>query len=370
MEKNWQKDSKELEAYLTKKIGKSKDRKQSSNKKGFVALLVAFLIGCGSIIGLTGCSNKKNNKNKTNNETTEDVIDTLTSEEIEDVSLDDLGVELPFETQKSQIISSSKNIAPNKVVVGKDGTIWVDSEALNNSSKVGTSTVDTKGGTITVDNKGTARVNKEGYEVYDESGNLIEKGVGDNPTIKSDDKSGTVVAEATYYDESGNVVIEKGDRVLENTYKEIQSKYFTKKPVVEDTQAPKEDGIVNSNGTYTISGMTFESKSSYQNWINQGCTGYGIDTDGIMKPISKIENNSNEKVETTSDKKNTSDEKVKNSNEKESLNGTYKVSGMTFKSKADYEQWVINGYKGYAEVGGIMVPDVGEYSYEEPVKSR
>lgn len=365
MEKNCQKDSKELEVYLTKKMGKSK----VSDKKGFIALLVAFLIGCGSIIGITGCSNKKNSKNKANNEITKDAIDTLTEDEIEDVSLDDLGVELPFETQKSQIISSSKNIDPNKVVVGKNGTIWVDSEAANNSSKVGTSTIDTKGGTITVDNKGTARVTEEGYEVYDESGKLIEKGEGSTPTIKSDDKSGTVVAEATYYDESGNVVVEKGDRVIEKSYREIQSKYSTTKPKVKETQAPKEEGVVNPNGTYTISGMTFESKSSYQTWVNQGYTGYGIDTDGIMKPISKIENNSPAPVETTASKEETpKKEEAQSTTKTENSDGTYTAYGMTFKSQEDFKNFC-DGVP-FAEVDGIMVPDVGEYSYEEPVKIR
>lgn len=43
--------------------------------------------------------------------------------------------------------------------------------------------------------------------------------------------------------------------------------------------------------------------------------------------------------------------------------GLYSINGMTFQSKADYDQWVIQGYNGYAEVNGIMMPEnqIGSY---------
>ena len=41
----------------------------------------------------------------------------------------------------------------------------------------------------------------------------------------------------------------------------------------------------------------------------------------------------------------------------ENEDGTYTIFGLTFRTKADFEQWVIQGYEGYAEYDGVMMPE-------------
>ena len=41
---------------------------------------------------------------------------------------------------------------------------------------------------------------------------------------------------------------------------------------------------------------------------------------------------------------------------------------MTFESKADYDQWVLQGYTGYGIIGGMMRPVTSEISYEDSAK--
>ena len=68
-----------------------------------------------------------------------------------------------------------------------------------------------------------------------------------------------------------------------------QTSSTTSSTTSNQTFSNAEEGISNTDGTYTIYGITFESKADYQQWVIQGGEGYGIDTDGIMKAMPDLE---------------------------------------------------------------------------------
>ena len=188
------------------------------------------------------------------------------------------------------------------------------------------------------------KINKNGISVYTYDGytispeeslvdNLVEKDengnikdTGTNSTGTPDDyvwdneenkglKDGYVYADKDYYNEFGELIIKKGQVVKKTTLdalKEIQpttnnnknnnnannnntnnnntnnnNNNTTTETTVTETFTPAE-GVVNPDGTYTIDGITFESKADYEQWIIQGYEGYAIDSaDGIMKSIDE-----------------------------------------------------------------------------------
>ena len=109
-----------------------------------------------------------------------------------------------------------------------------------------------------------------------------------------------VYADATYYNTEGVVMINKGEVVAKETLENAKKYLTTTKPTnkqnssTTDTSSKAETsstttnkGKVNADGTYTIFGLTFRTKSDYEQWILQGYEGYA-EADGIMIPEEEI----------------------------------------------------------------------------------
>lgn len=297
----------------------------STKSKSIIATLLLIAGG----LGLFGTACRKKEKSETPNDKPQTTTQTsdVSSVEIEEVTLGDLGVELPQnKTEKKEYGSTSKGVAdPNKVVKDKEtGKIYVDKEAHDKKGEVGTTVIDTKNDTLVVKKDETTGEEKvfekeESVVIKDEDGNVKQEEKIDKETKYTPD--GTPIPDGYAWDdvrkkivpesEVGKYVIdEEGNIVLKEEYeanKNVEEEVVVKEEVIEVTtnkeektlnsqtnsSKPKEvvdTGIINQNGTYTISGLTFETKADYQQWIIQGFTGYVIDVDGIIKAEESLSN--------------------------------------------------------------------------------
>ena len=118
----------------------------------------------------------------------------------------------------------------------------------------------------------------------------------------------TKVISRNFIDEEGTVIINKGDVVAKETLEKAKKYLTTTKKT-------------NSSSNTTTSSTTTSSATD------------------------------------TSSKNETSSTTTTSNEGKVNANGTYTIFGLTFESKADYEQWVLQGYEGYAEADGIMMPE-------------
>lgn len=288
------------ERFIKKNASKHKTLKKGKNKKlKIIALIMASVIAVTS--GIFGISNLLKNKTKessnNNNNNNNKSISTM--------EIDDIGSELDFvEQPKTEYGETTGNVDVNKIVE-KNGKIYVDQKSADKSDKVGKSTIDTKDGTLDVKPDGTVTEKAPGYEIQDKDGNVIDEGDLNNgkvPGYENDLPEGYVYADATYYNEEGNVLIEKGEVVTKDWLDYLKKNFSTTKPTIQEntssqvsnnsssqTVSKTEEGILNPDGTYTIYGITFETKADYQQWVIQGGEGYGIDSDGIMKAMPDLE---------------------------------------------------------------------------------
>ena len=308
------------ESKAKKKVkNKYKTPKKNKNKKvKIIALIVAGVIALTS--GFVGITNlfKRKNKDVSNNNTNKTSISTM--------DIGDMGAELEITEPKVEYGETTGKVDVNKIVE-KNNKIYVDKESADKSSQVGNSSVNTKGGTLEVKPNGKVVEKTPGYEIKDETGKVVEKGDSNNgkvPGYEYDKETdsylpeGYVYTDATYYNEEGNVLIEKGEVVTKDWLDYLKKNFSTKKPTIQkntssqtssttssttssqtssqtssttsnQTDSNAEEGISNTDGTYTIYGITFESKADYQQWVIQGGEGYGIDTDGIMKAMPDLE---------------------------------------------------------------------------------
>ena len=302
----------ELDKEFNKRLNNRKNKKFILSKgiiSGVMITIIAFLAACG------GNSNNANKKETTKNpETTTSLVD-----------LSDLGKELK---SKKDTKSKGNNTTG---YVGSTGKVYVDEESAKNASKVGNSTVDTKGGKLTVYPNGKVFEQEIGYEIKDEKGNVTDKGNLNGSGIPShyawDSVLGKYVKEsevgkyvycdATYYDDNGNIAIKKGDIVSKETLANAKKYFSTTKPSQKqeetqvetqpETQAPttsntttsnsssstinsssnSDQGVVNADGTYTIDGMTYLSQADYQQCIIDGFEGYAV-INGVVQPEENV----------------------------------------------------------------------------------
>ena len=335
-----------IQAKQSKKIENSR-----RNRKSFFTRIGA-VITAGAILA-TGIIHiiKRNKKNTNNNKPTYSTIDTTPTIIPENqISIDGLGLkyESPtLPTKKPQYGNTTGDIKKEDLVE-KNNTIWKDKEAANNSSNVGKTEIDDKNGTLEVKPNGDVFVKDEGYEIEKEDGTVIEGTiteedkqngeVGSNGNILppgyvhdenldkdvvEEDANKFVYCDADYYDATGALIYSKGELISKEDLELAKQSLTTTKPVIEtqpettvpettvpettvpETTVPETtvleetfvptQGIVNEDGTYTIDGITFETKADYEQWVIQGFEGYGIDLDGIMKPEEEILANYNQK---------------------------------------------------------------------------
>ncbi len=405
----------------------SKLTKKKGNKKirliALISVGVAFL---GLAIGglCKAVSNKfKGNKEKLPSDkdsytyldndkpsNIQDDLDSLTSDDIiEDIDnklLTDLGVfedENPITdddivTEKKEYQNPSNGLDKNKIVESEDGTLWESKEEKEEfESKQNEEVIDTKNGTLTVvpDENGEDIVieKDKGYEVKDESGNVVDSGVnsngvpdgftlGDNGNyIKNEDVGKYVYSEYDFYSSDGKLIISKGDKMTVEDYEKAKRELLTEPPktptedkTVTDTvivPEVEERGVVNPDGTYTIDGLTFKSKSVYEDYLIHPEL-YG-EYNGVIMLVSEIlAPNSNEKSDVAVDNgyqnsNNSVDNGYQNDNSNNSNNvssqtdegvinpdGTYTIYGVTYKSEADYYNFIEHP-ELYGEYKGVMM---------------
>lgn len=298
-----------------KKEKKVKTKNKTKKSKKFIVAMVA-LISAGVIALTSGVAvfvNHLRNKNKDVPKTPNNSISTM--------AIDDMGTELEFpENNTSKYGETTGNINIDELVE-KNGKLYVNQDSADKSNKKGTSSIDTKGDTLIVED-GKVKEKTEGYEIKDDKGNVVQKGELDDSGIPDgyawdsvlkkyvlkEEVGKYVYADATYYDEEGTVIINKGEVVAKETLEKAKKYLSTTKPT--------------------------KTTSSSSNTTTSSTT-----TSSITDTSSKTETSS---TTTTS------------SEGKVNVDGTYTIFGLTFESKADYEQWVLQGYEGYAEADGIM----------------
>ena len=356
-------------------------KKRNSLFKRIAAVIIA---GAIAITGIIHIVKRSKNNSKDNKPTQSTIVPTIVPED--KINLDNLGLKYgspTLPTEKPQYGQVTGNVNKEEIVE-KDNVIWKDETAANNSVNVGKVEIDDKKGTLEVKPNGDIFVKEEGFEIKKENGTIAVGNVtketkpttnvnNQNSTIGTngsvlppgyvhdenlnkdvveEDANKFVYADANYYDSTGQLIYSKGELISKEDL-ELAKKFLTTtkatiapttkptvasttkatvapttkatvapttkatvapttkatvapttKATVAPTAKPKEtegtfipaQGTVNADGTYTIDGLTFESKADYEQWIIQGYEGYGVDLDGIMKPETEIKTNYNQKT--------------------------------------------------------------------------
>lgn len=300
----------------TKPVKAAKTEKVKTKKGKKIVVKTVAIVAAAAIALSAGIAGIVNHFKKKNND-----VPKKPNNSISTMIIDDMGTELEFpKNNESKYSNVTGDIDVNKIVE-KNDKLYVDKESADKSKDVGKTTIDTKNDTLKVDPDGKVKEKDKGYEIKDDKGNVIDKGdLGDNGIpdgyaydsvlkkyLPKEEVGKYVYADATYYDEEGTVIIKKGDVVAKETLEKAK-KYLTttKATKKEPTSAPSssttttnptetttktetttDEGKVNANGTYTIFGLTFESKADYEQWVLQGYEGYA-EADGIMKSEEEI----------------------------------------------------------------------------------
>ena len=353
-----------LNGKLTRLSGANHIKAYNGGKLRLVAGICAGVIIVTAGIGTLVSHFKNKNKGVTTDlENTNPVIDTT------DISL--LGEEIEFPSEADQprygdVVSG--NINKDELVVGvdpktKEEVVYKNQEAKDKSKNIGKVQTDTKGGTLTVASNGKVYEKTESYEVKDSAGNVVASGEGSTPAgqvydnninayVAPADANKYVIVDVDYYDPStGEVVLSKGDTVEKDTLEKAKRVLTTSNTVVADNTVSTTD-VVSAGPLYTDYGNIVEINTNLYNEA-----GELVFKQGDMVTKSSFESMASGLTTT----KNVIyvDETPSANITRNEINweSFYTVNGMTFDSKADYEQWVINGYTGYSLLNGRMVSD-------------
>lgn len=312
-----------------------RENNKKNKRKGIIVAVVSVLgatgIAASSI--LSGIFTSKN-KNKTEYEHPKNtIVNNVDDNEIQTSSLDSLGVELEFpKGEKKEYGNPSGNINVNDIVEDKNGTLWVNQEAESKKNEIGKKVTDTKGGTLEVKPNGDVYEKETSYQIVDKNGNVKEEGkVGSNglPSGFEYDKDTGKIRDSEhantglYIAPDGTTWASKdeylksleGEKIIDTETKfipmdpvvvEKSSSSVTSKPSnttsgstneVTEPSKPTETTKPSNSGTYydEISGLTFQSKEHYQQWVLQDFEGYGI-INGIMVPKTDEMVKADEKV--------------------------------------------------------------------------
>lgn len=328
------------EKFYEEELNKAQAKKTSSKpkKKGLIARIVAIGLAAVFAIGATIAILRK--KIPTTNEQTYTITSTYKG-------VDDLGFkdkDIDNDNKNKQYGNVTGDIKKEELVSTKDKNgntvIYKDQDAADKSSDVGKEVVDTQNGALEVQPDGTVVEKNEGFEVKDETGNVVasgsnESGIPDgyvydsvlNKYVKAEDVGKYVIVEATYYDNSGNVVYNEGEIVLKETYEKIKKELTVTKPentttdktvntnTTTDTNTDKETtntntpsdkettntetknetvdsmgGVVNIDGTYTIYGTTYMDKATFEAFVldENATLNFGY-YNGVVYPKSVID---------------------------------------------------------------------------------
>ncbi len=269
---------------IKKANAKKKNKKWSKKAKAIfissVALLSAVIVGTTTFF----TSHFGNKKKKYDTNSKKDTY-----------SISDLGLEEDVISNENSIYSDATNGIDTNEIVSKNGKLYVNSAAAGNSSNVGKSVVDTKGGTLEVKSNGKVyEKNNSEYEVVDKNGNVTSSGTKDSTGAPNGYVYDPVIGgyvkpeEAGKYvkDENGHIVSKEDYEARNNQNKTSSSVSSSNTSSSSTVSKVEENGHYNADGTYTIYGMTFESKEDFEQYVLQGYQGYGL-VNGIMKPMTK-----------------------------------------------------------------------------------
>ena len=354
-------------------------KKTKKRRKGLVAWIIvgalAVTAALASIVGIAKKSKKNNSLNNVKAKTIESTVKRTPSknldmtksniliknsnDELEDdltMELAKMGVKLDFPEESlsnqpkyGNVTSGNVNVESLVTVTDQktgETIVYKDEKALKNADKVGEVVIDTKGDTLVVDNNGKVTEKTPGYEITNPKTGEVIKGEGNVPEgyvedkpgeyIKIEDQANLVIIDKDIWGFDNNgpcIIFNKGEYVTKETYQRIQnalaaSQLYTSRP--------------NDNANIIESKVETSIEETY---LNQT-----VQTEPVVVPSEPI-------IET--EETMNVDAGVINPD------GTYTIYGMIFETKADYDQWVIQGYEGYAEVDGIMMSDARREEYQK-----
>lgn len=282
-------------------------KKENNNKKNIKVIILAIIAALGvaaSTLIFSFIGNRNKNKDENNSTSSSSSF-----------SLDEMGneLEIPSTTTKKygNVVSGSVDLDK---VVEQNGKLYKDATEASKAKNT-TTTIDLKNGTLKTSN-GKVYDRTTGYEIKDETGKTVATGNLDNTGTpngfennenlggtfeKEDNTQDLVRADADYYNEEGKLVIVKGSVVSKETL-EYAKQHLT---TTTTTKATTTTTTVKNNTT--TKATTTTTTAADQGKVNK--------------------------------------------------DGTYTIFGLTFKTKADYQQWVIQGYEGYVEADGIMISE-------------
>lgn len=333
-----------IDEFLNKKVNQNgftlgnKALMNSNKRKKILTSTVAIVIA--GVTAITSFIATKTKKVSATDATTS-VVET-TEHDISNVSINDIGVKLEFnEAEKKQYGKTTGNVNKEEIVE-KNGTIWKDQEAADKSDEVGKTKIDDKNGTLKVKSDGKVYEKEKGYEVVDEKGKVVDSGSNktgfpedkyvhdknlDKDVVK-EDANKFVYADSNYYDMNGKLVFKKGEIVLKETLEKAKKELYTTKPTKVETTTKKEESTTNK-----------------------------VETTQKEEPTTKKEEPTTKKEETTTIQNIEQTEGVVNAN------GTYTIYGETYKSKADFEQFLLHPEQyGYYNGMVLSLEDIEQLS--------
>ena len=284
---------------------KKEQKRKKKNKKGIIIAAIALIMAAVTAISCYVFKKKKSADTE--------IVPSTTIES--QVAFDDIGKELEQpENPNSQYGKTTGDVDPDKIVE-KDGVIYVDQDSADKADQVGQTKIDLQNGKLEVKPNGEVHEKEPGYEVKDENGNTIETG-----SNESGIPDGYITLDRNYYYKDGSLAFSKGDIVDESEFNSLKHLLITDpknaikveettkpaettKPVettkpstTQATEAISQDGKVNSNGTYTIYGVTYMDKATFEAFIldDNSSANFGY-YNGVIYPVSVINQKANQK---------------------------------------------------------------------------
>ena len=271
---------------------KKEQKRKKKNKKGIIIAAIALIMAAVTAISCYVFKKKKS--------VDTEIVPSTTVET--QVGFEDIGKELEQpENPNSQYGKTTGDVDPDKIVE-KDGVIYVDQDSADKADQVGQTKIDTQNGKLEVKDDGVYEKDP-GYEIKDNKGNTIETG-----SNESGIPNGYITLDRNYYYKDGSLAFSKGDIVDESEFNSlkhllitdpknaIKVEETTKPSTTQATEAISQDGKVNSNGTYTIYGVTYMDKATFEAFIldDNSSENFGY-YNGVICPVSVINQKTNQK---------------------------------------------------------------------------
>lgn len=301
--------------------------------KGLIKSILALLLAL--VITIVGYFIHKTNKKQNNNsyEKPKDSVSETSSNDnelsLEDkVSFDKIGHMVDFfnpekndKKEFGEIIEGA--FVVDQIVIDDEDTNWIDEEAFENKDKVGNEEFNNQDNTLEKDEDGDIVEKEENFEIKDKNGNEVSTGSNESgkpddyvydeeldKEVTKEDVNKFVYVDANYYDKNtGELLYQKGETILKETFEKIKndSNLTITKPVLETEEVKPEEsrpensnpsddkvdsygGIINKDGTYTIYGVLYMDKATFESFIldENSQENFGF-YNNIIYPVSVIE---------------------------------------------------------------------------------